>query len=166
MELVSQHSKSLIRRSLTSRNIRNIRHEAHLEPPNPKSLKDLKVPKEFTKLGEEVFLKFDGWHLDERIQFPGLRREFRIAEQRVTAHWAGAREPRRGKTYVDLDARIKNTVERYNQMPRVEFLQSIAVNLGRIPVFKAPVSESTMSKCALHLLLNKFQFNQLKEQKR
>uniref|UniRef100_A0A915DZT4 Uncharacterized protein n=1 Tax=Ditylenchus dipsaci TaxID=166011 RepID=A0A915DZT4_9BILA len=68
MELVSQHSKQLIRRSLMSRNIRNIRHEAHLAPPNPKSLKDLKVPKECTKLGEEVFLKCDGWHLDERIQ--------------------------------------------------------------------------------------------------
>uniref|UniRef100_A0A915DYX0 Uncharacterized protein n=1 Tax=Ditylenchus dipsaci TaxID=166011 RepID=A0A915DYX0_9BILA len=68
MELVSEHSKPMIRRSLTSRNIRNIRHEANLEPPNPQSLKDLKIPEEFTKLGEEVFLKFDGWHNDERIQ--------------------------------------------------------------------------------------------------
>uniref|UniRef100_A0A915E8V2 ELMO domain-containing protein n=1 Tax=Ditylenchus dipsaci TaxID=166011 RepID=A0A915E8V2_9BILA len=30
-----------------------------------------------------------------------------IAEQRVTAHWAGANEPRRGKTYVDVDNRSK-----------------------------------------------------------
>uniref|UniRef100_A0A915E6A5 MULE transposase domain-containing protein n=1 Tax=Ditylenchus dipsaci TaxID=166011 RepID=A0A915E6A5_9BILA len=48
MELVSEHSQPLI-------------------PANPKSLKDLKIPEEFTKLGTEVFLKFDGWHEDERI---------------------------------------------------------------------------------------------------
>uniref|UniRef100_A0A915EDJ3 Uncharacterized protein n=1 Tax=Ditylenchus dipsaci TaxID=166011 RepID=A0A915EDJ3_9BILA len=42
MELISQHSQPLIRRSLMAPNIRNIRHHENLEPPNPKSLQELK----------------------------------------------------------------------------------------------------------------------------
>jgi hypothetical protein len=38
-----EYSTSLIRRSFVGRNIRKIRHVAKLEPPNPKSLEELKV---------------------------------------------------------------------------------------------------------------------------
>uniref|UniRef100_A0A915DED6 non-specific serine/threonine protein kinase n=3 Tax=Ditylenchus dipsaci TaxID=166011 RepID=A0A915DED6_9BILA len=195
MELMREHSKPMIRRSLVSRNVRNTRHEANLEPPNTQSLKDLKIPEEFTKVGIEVFLKFDGWHQDERIQIFTTNRclDFMdhkkwgadatfdptpcsldncgsslfglvivmfqwIAEKRVTAHWAGANEPRRGQTYVDVDNRVKNTVKRYDQMPKVEFLQLIALNLGRIPVFKAP------ELVDVEVLANKFGIKLNKEQ--
>jgi len=40
---VPEEARPLIRRSLFGRNIRNIRHEAKLEPANPKTLKELVV---------------------------------------------------------------------------------------------------------------------------
>uniref|UniRef100_A0A915EL44 Ubiquitin-like protease family profile domain-containing protein n=1 Tax=Ditylenchus dipsaci TaxID=166011 RepID=A0A915EL44_9BILA len=91
-------------------------------------------------LGLEVFMKYDGWNGDERIQdFVGLRREFVIAEQRIGAHWAGAKEPRRGKTYVDIDDRIKNTISRYHEIPKIHFLRSIAINFGGFRSIKCQI---------------------------
>uniref|UniRef100_A0A915DZU5 Uncharacterized protein n=1 Tax=Ditylenchus dipsaci TaxID=166011 RepID=A0A915DZU5_9BILA len=72
IETVNDDTKPLIRRSLTARNIRNTRHVARLEPANPKSLAHLKIPKEFKMLGLEVFMKYDGWNGDERIQLENV----------------------------------------------------------------------------------------------
>uniref|UniRef100_A0A915CWZ3 Ubiquitin-like protease family profile domain-containing protein n=1 Tax=Ditylenchus dipsaci TaxID=166011 RepID=A0A915CWZ3_9BILA len=55
----------------------------------------------------------------------------------MTAHWAGAKKPRRGNS-LDVDEWLKNTVRRCDQMPMIDILQSIAINLGRIPVFEPP----------------------------
>uniref|UniRef100_A0A915DUW6 FLYWCH-type domain-containing protein n=1 Tax=Ditylenchus dipsaci TaxID=166011 RepID=A0A915DUW6_9BILA len=67
IERTDEDSQPLIRRSLVTRNIRNHRHTARVEPANPQMLIDLKIPEAYQMCGKEVFLKYDGWNNDERI---------------------------------------------------------------------------------------------------
>uniref|UniRef100_A0A915DGU5 Transposase n=1 Tax=Ditylenchus dipsaci TaxID=166011 RepID=A0A915DGU5_9BILA len=49
-----------------------------------------------------------------------LRNEFAISEQKVSAKWGGEKTPQRGITYRNLDARLKNTISRFEEIPVID----------------------------------------------
>src|SRR4051812_2499804 len=65
-----------------------------------------------------------------------LKTELKSSEQRIAAHWGGAKAPKRGRLYEEMDSRLKNLVCRYETVPAIEYLHGIASNLGRMYVAK------------------------------
>uniref|UniRef100_A0A915D1U9 Transposase n=1 Tax=Ditylenchus dipsaci TaxID=166011 RepID=A0A915D1U9_9BILA len=56
--------------------------------------------------------------------------ELILADQRVSSYWSGGNTPRRNNAYLQLSERLRKTVERYDAQPTLEYLNSIAHNLG------------------------------------
>uniref|UniRef100_A0A915CNY0 OTU domain-containing protein n=1 Tax=Ditylenchus dipsaci TaxID=166011 RepID=A0A915CNY0_9BILA len=79
-----------------------------------------------------------------------------LADQRVSSYWSGGNTPRRNNAYLQLSERLRKTVERYAAQPKLEYLKSIAHNLGGFFVEKnsqkAKKSQSSKVKSAKWLV--------------
>uniref|UniRef100_A0A915DG86 Ubiquitinyl hydrolase 1 n=1 Tax=Ditylenchus dipsaci TaxID=166011 RepID=A0A915DG86_9BILA len=62
--------------------------------------------------------------------------ELVLADQRVSSYWSGGSTPRRNNAYLQLSERLRKTVQRYSTQPKIEYLKSIAHNLGGFLVEK------------------------------
>uniref|UniRef100_A0A915EEK5 OTU domain-containing protein n=1 Tax=Ditylenchus dipsaci TaxID=166011 RepID=A0A915EEK5_9BILA len=62
--------------------------------------------------------------------------ELVLADQRVSSYWSGGSTSRRNNAYLQLSERLRKTVQRYSTQPKIEYLKSIAHNLGGFLVEK------------------------------